>query len=210
MKQQSQRTQLLLRLKEHWVSHSLVSYISLPRLPKQNTEAAWQDTQQGIVSHRSGSCKFQDQDGSQVGFSRVLFCLTGGPVLLCGTKIAGFFFPFSSFNNLFVGGGHMCPNTHLQLRGQFARVGSLPPLCGFQVSISDCQSWQQAAYLLSHPSSQPLPSRKDISLTWLGLYHCDGISQCDGVNYSQKNPSANTVTVEARAPSYELKVDDTA
>lgn len=104
----------------------------------------------------------------------------------------------------------MCPNTHLQLRGQFARVGSLPPLCGFQVSTSDCQSWQQAAYLLSHPSSQPLPSHKDISLTWLGLYHCDGISQCDGVNYSQKNPSANTVTVEARASSYELKVDDTA
>lgn len=177
MKQQSQRAQLLLRLKERWVSHSWVSYIRQPRLPKQNTQAAWQHTQQGIVSHGSGSCKFQGKDGSQVGFSRGLFCLTDGPLLLCGTKIAGFFFPFSSFNNLFVwGGGHMCPNAYLQLRGQFARAGSLPRLCGFQVSNSDCQSWQQAPYLLSHPASQPLPSYKDISLTWLGLYHCDCIS----------------------------------
>lgn len=112
MKQQSQRTQLLLRLKEHLVSHSLVSYISLPRLPKQNTEAAWQDTQQGIVSHRSGSCKFQDQDGSQVGFSRVLFCLTGSPVLLCGTKIAGFFsLSLLLIIYLFGGGAHVPQHT---------------------------------------------------------------------------------------------------
>lgn len=112
MKQQSQRTQLLLRLKERLVSHSLVSYVSLPRLPKQNTEAAWQHTQQGIVSHRSGSCKFQDQDGSQVGFSRVLFCLTGGPVLLCGTKIAGFFSLSLLLIIYLFGGGGTCAPTH--------------------------------------------------------------------------------------------------
>lgn len=94
------------------LSLTLHGYISLPRLPKQNTKAAWQRTQQVTVFHRSGSCKCQDQDGSQVGSTRGLFCLTDGqlPVILGGTKIAGFFFPFSSFKSLFMGG--TCAPTH--------------------------------------------------------------------------------------------------
>lgn len=107
MKQQSQRTQLLLRLKEHLVSHSLVS---LPRLPKQNTEAPGRTPSRGLfltgleaVNSKIKMAARQASPESSFA-SQVALCSCVAQRLLA-------FFPFSSFNNLFIGGG-TCAPTH--------------------------------------------------------------------------------------------------